>query len=64
LFGKVEEDELGGNMGGKINAYRIVARKSKGKRPLGRLGYRWEGNFRMDLRNRMGRCGQYACGPG
>jgi hypothetical protein len=27
----------------------ILVRKREGKRPLGRLGRRWEGNIRMDL---------------
>jgi hypothetical protein len=34
----------------KTNAYRIVVRKSDGKRPLGRPRRRWEDNMRLDLR--------------
>jgi hypothetical protein len=37
-------------MGQKRNAYRILVRKSEGKRPLGRPIRRWEDNIRMDLR--------------
>ena len=32
------------------NAYRVLAGKSEGKRPVGRLRYRWEDNIKMDLR--------------
>jgi hypothetical protein len=32
------------------NAYKILARKSEGKRPLGLLRHSWEDNIRMDLR--------------
>jgi hypothetical protein len=38
--------------GEKRNAYRILVGKPEGKRPLGRSGRRWEGNIRMDLRER------------
>jgi hypothetical protein len=34
----------------KINAYRILAVKPKGKRPLGRPRPRWEDDIKMDLR--------------
>jgi hypothetical protein len=40
----------------KCNAhtiYRMMVGKSEGKRPLGRLRYRWEDNIKMDLRDRM-----------
>jgi hypothetical protein len=37
-------------MGDMINAYRILARKPEGERPLGRHRRRWEDNIRMDLR--------------
>jgi hypothetical protein len=33
-----------------INAYKILVRKSEGKRPRGRRRRRWEDNIRMDLR--------------
>jgi hypothetical protein len=32
------------------NAYRILARKMEGRRPLGRTGHRWVDNIKMDLR--------------
>jgi hypothetical protein len=33
----------------KRNAYRLLMRKSEGKRPLGRPRGRWVDNIRMDL---------------
>jgi hypothetical protein len=36
--------------GEKKNAYKILVGKPEGKRPLGRLRRRWEGNIEMDLR--------------
>jgi hypothetical protein len=36
-------------MGEKINAYRLLVGKPKGKRPLGRPRRRWVDNIRMDL---------------
>jgi hypothetical protein len=33
---------------GKSTPYRVVVRKPEGKRPLGRLGHRWQNNIRMD----------------
>jgi hypothetical protein len=39
-------------MGEKQNAYRILVRKSEGKRLLGRRRHRWEDNIKMDLRER------------
>jgi hypothetical protein len=35
-----------------MNAYRILVGKQEGKKPLGRLGCRWEDNtnIKMDLR--------------
>jgi hypothetical protein len=35
--------------GEKRNVYRLLLRKSEGKRPLGRLKRRWVDNIRMDL---------------
>jgi hypothetical protein len=37
-------------MGEMRNAYSILVRKPKGKRPLGRPRCKWEDNIRMDLR--------------
>jgi hypothetical protein len=37
-------------MGEKKNAYRILVRKPKGRRPLGRPRCRWMDNIKMDLR--------------
>jgi hypothetical protein len=34
----------------KRNAYRILAEKPEGKRPLGRPRRRWVNNIKMDLR--------------
>ena len=39
------------------NAYRVLVRKPKGKRPLGRPRHRWEDNIEMDLR-------EVGCDPG
>jgi hypothetical protein len=36
----------------KKNAYRILVRKSEGKRPLGRQRRRWMGHIEMDQRER------------
>jgi hypothetical protein len=36
-------------MGGKMNAYRILVGKSKGKTPLGRPRRRWVDNIKMYL---------------
>ena len=32
------------------SVFKILIRKSTGKRPLGRLRHRWENNIRMDLK--------------
>jgi hypothetical protein len=37
-------------MGEKRNAYRVLVGKPEGKRPLRKLGHRWEHNIKMDLR--------------
>jgi hypothetical protein len=36
-------------MGEKRNAYRLLVRNPKGKRPLERPRHRWVDNIRMDL---------------
>jgi len=36
-------------MGDRKGAYRILVEKPEGKRPLGSLRPRWEGNIKMDL---------------
>ena len=33
----------------KRNAHRVLVRKTKGKRPLGRPRHRWESSIKMDL---------------
>jgi hypothetical protein len=38
--------------GEKRNAYRILARKPEGKRPLGRLRRSWVDNIKIDLKER------------
>jgi hypothetical protein len=35
---------------GRSGAYRILVRKTEGRRPLGRPRLRWEDNIKMDLR--------------
>jgi hypothetical protein len=37
-------------MGAQMNAYRMLAGKPEGKRPLGRLRRRWPDNIKMDVR--------------
>jgi hypothetical protein len=37
-------------MGETRNAYRILVGKAKGKKPLGRPGFRWADNIKIDLR--------------
>jgi hypothetical protein len=44
--------------GAKRNAYMIFVRKPEGKRPLRRTRRRWVDNIKMDLRHRIGWCGQ------
>jgi hypothetical protein len=36
-------------MGEKKNAYRLLAGKPEGKKPLGRPRHRWVDNIKMDL---------------
>ena len=42
-------------MGERRGVYRVLVGKPEGKRPLGRLRRRWEGNIKMDLQEV--RCG-------
>jgi hypothetical protein len=37
-------------MGEKRNSYMVLVGNREGKRPLGRLRRRWEGNIKMDLK--------------
>jgi hypothetical protein len=37
-------------MGGKRELYKVLVKKSEGKRPLGRPRRRWDDGIRMDLR--------------
>jgi hypothetical protein len=37
------------HIGEMRNAYKFIIRRPEGRRPLGRLRYRWEDNIRMDL---------------
>jgi hypothetical protein len=43
-------------MGKMRNVYKILVRKTEGKRPLGRPRRRWENNIKMD-HTKMGVCG-------
>jgi hypothetical protein len=38
------------HMGEGSGIYRVLVRRPKGKRPLGRPRHRWEDNIKMDLR--------------
>jgi hypothetical protein len=53
LFGdQIEKNKMGGTCstyGEKSNVYRVLVRKTEGKRPLGRRRGRWEDNIKMDL---------------
>jgi hypothetical protein len=35
---------------GRMNAYRVLVRRSEETRPLGKTRHRWEDNIKMDLR--------------
>ena len=37
-------------VGLKRDAYRILVRKSEGKRPIGRSGFRWENNIKWNFK--------------
>jgi hypothetical protein len=37
-------------MGERRGAYRVLVGQPEGRRPFGRLRYRWEDNIKMDLR--------------
>ena len=45
------------HMGEGRGVYRVLVRKTEGKRPLGRLRRRWEDNIKMDLQDVIGGCG-------
>jgi hypothetical protein len=50
---QVKDDKIGracSTYGENRNAYRILAGKPDGKRPLGRPRCRWENNIKMDLK--------------
>jgi len=51
-------------MGELRNAYTVLVRKPRGKRPLGRPRCRWEDSIRMDVGKYSGRCGLDAFGSG
>jgi hypothetical protein len=36
----------------KVNVYRILVGKPEEKRPLGRLRCRWDGNIKIDFREK------------
>jgi hypothetical protein len=40
------------HMGEERGVYRVLVRRPKGKRPLGRPRHRWEDNIKLDLRER------------
>jgi hypothetical protein len=41
-----------------MKTYKMLVRKSKGKKQLGRPRRRWEGNIKIDLKEiQCGRCG-------
>ena len=37
--------------------HKVLVEKPEGKRPLGRLRHRWEGNIKMDLQDVVRSCG-------
>ena len=39
--------------------HKVLVGKSEGKRPLGRLRYRWEDNIKMDLQELGRSCGDW-----
>jgi len=46
-------------MGEGRDVYRVLVRKSGGKRPLGIPKRRWEDNIKMDLQEVGGGCGDW-----
>jgi hypothetical protein len=51
-YDQVKEDEMRracSTHGDKMNVYRVLATKPKGKKPVGILGCEWEDNIKTDL---------------
>ena len=46
-------------MGEGRGVHMVLVGKPEGKRPLGRLRRRWEGNIKMDLQEVGGGCGDW-----
>jgi len=49
---QIRKNEVGGacsRYGERRGAYRVLVGKLEGKRPLGRLGHKWEYSIKMDL---------------
>jgi hypothetical protein len=51
-------------MHGRDETYKVLVGKREEKRPLGRLGHRWEDNIRKGILEKVGRCGLDASGLG
>jgi hypothetical protein len=63
----VKEDDMGracSTNGEKKNAYRILAGKPEGKRPLGRLRRRWVDNIKINVSYMIGWYGLDLSGSG
>jgi hypothetical protein len=52
------------SMGEERKAYKVLAEKPEGKKPLGRARCRWENGIRMDLREAGWGCGVKLTGSG
>jgi len=53
-FGTEGQNSLTAIEGLRRDAYRVLVGKYEGKRPLGRLGRRWEDNIKWISKSRMG----------